>query len=256
MLTSATILWCTVFYATFSLAASQRCNYKNPTHTMCLYKARACPGKQLIRSGGVTKAYQEYIVDLHNQLRGWVAGGYQKGYPAAVNMRALTWDNELASIAQRWADQCTSGHDKNRDVRQYPVGQNVAATWSFDEEDNLLDEPDWGSQIYAWYEECTNGGFKASYINPFRFSKSWGHFSQIAWAETTKIGCGYSYFRQDGRGLTKLYVCNYGPGGNVIGGSMYEKVKRAVCKDGFRQSLNTYLGLCDKDPDYVERTTR
>ncbi len=26
------------------------------------------------------------------------------------------WDEELASIAQRWADQCARGHDKHRGV--------------------------------------------------------------------------------------------------------------------------------------------
>ena len=26
-------------------------------------------------------------------------------------MRALVWNNELEAVAQRWADQCTFGHD-------------------------------------------------------------------------------------------------------------------------------------------------
>ena len=30
----------------------------------------------------------------------------------AGNMRALRWNEELAIIAQRWADQCTWGHDQ------------------------------------------------------------------------------------------------------------------------------------------------
>lgn len=40
-------------------------------------------------SGGVTRAQQVHIVDRHNQLRAWVAGGYQAGLPAAADMRAL-----------------------------------------------------------------------------------------------------------------------------------------------------------------------
>ena len=29
----------------------------------------------------------------------------------ASDMRALVWNNELEAVAQRWADQCTFGHD-------------------------------------------------------------------------------------------------------------------------------------------------
>ena len=30
----------------------------------------------------------------------------------AGNMRDMRWNEELAIIAQRWADQCTWGHDQ------------------------------------------------------------------------------------------------------------------------------------------------
>ena len=34
---------------------------------------------------------------------------------------------------------------------------------------------------------------------------------QIVWANTYLVGCGYSYFYDQMRGYSKLYVCNYGP---------------------------------------------
>ena len=36
------------------------------------------------------------------------------------------WNDELAKIAQRWADQCTFGHDSKRETldKTY-IGQNV-----------------------------------------------------------------------------------------------------------------------------------
>ncbi|XP_002436153.3 venom allergen 3 [Ixodes scapularis] len=245
------LLLLAVVAATIAGVTLQLCPYNDPRHSICRFKPRACPGKVLIRSGGVTKAQQLHILDLHNQLRAWVAGGFQRGLPAASNMRALTWDDELAVIAQRWADQCTDGHDKERSVRRFHVGQNVALTWTYEYEDNLLDEPDWDSQIYAWYDECTQFNFKASAISPFQFSKKLGHFTQLVWADTYKVGCGYAYYRQSGRGLTKIYVCNYGPGGNIIGGDMYEKSPYATCKLGLVQSATSYRGLCDKDPFYI-----
>ncbi|XP_077525267.1 venom allergen 3-like [Amblyomma americanum] len=229
----------------------QLCAYNDPRHSICRFRPLACPGKQLLRSGGVTRAQQVRIVDLHNQLRAWVAGGYQSGLPPAANMRALSWDDELATIAQRWADQCTDGHDKERSVSRFHVGQNVALVWTYDFEDDLHDEPDWDSQVYAWYNEATEFHFKSSSISPFQFSKKLGHFTQLVWANTHKVGCGYAYYRQSVRGLTKIYVCNYGPGGNIIGGSMYEQSPVATCRPGLVPAANTYSGLCDKDPYYA-----
>jgi len=46
------------------------------------------------------------MLDKHNALRRKVARGEQSGQPAAANMRQLVWNDELAAIAQRWADQC------------------------------------------------------------------------------------------------------------------------------------------------------
>ncbi len=34
----------------------------------------------------------------------------------AANMRELRWNDELAKVAQRWADQCSFPHDE-RDAR-------------------------------------------------------------------------------------------------------------------------------------------
>ena len=40
-------------------------------------------------------------------------------------MLEMTWDDEIAAVAQRWADQCQFGHDSIRDVSRFKVGQNV-----------------------------------------------------------------------------------------------------------------------------------
>ena len=52
-----------------------------------------------------------------------LAGGNQ---PAASNMRKLVWNDELAVIAQRWADQCTFEHDESRHKADgTKAGQNL-----------------------------------------------------------------------------------------------------------------------------------
>ena len=41
------------------------------------------------------------------------------------------WNEELAEIAQRWADQCTFGHDKERSkLDGTKVGQNAFIGYS------------------------------------------------------------------------------------------------------------------------------
>lgn len=37
--------------------------------------------------------------------------------------------------------------------------------------------------------------FDRSYINPFQYQNAYGHFSQVVWADTDKIGCGIAHFK-------------------------------------------------------------
>ena len=60
------------------------------------------------------------------------------------------------------------------------------------------------------------------------------------------VGCGYAYYDDPKRGFSKLYVCNYGPGGNLVGSSMYQVGFPGLMKCGdfkLKQS-SKYIGLC------------
>lgn len=59
---------------------------------------------------------KQKILSAHNTVRQMIAMGQVKGQPAATNMREMVWDEELAVVAQRWADQCMPGHDHRRNV--------------------------------------------------------------------------------------------------------------------------------------------
>ena len=77
-------------------------------------------------------------------------------------MMEMTWDEELAAVAQRWADQCQFGHDASRDVSRYRVGQNVY------EAGRSRDEPLESTMregIMGWYDEVRefNGNEVRSY---------------------------------------------------------------------------------------------
>lgn len=60
------------------------------------------------------------MLGRHNELRAKVAAGEESrglygGQPGG-NIRSLEWDNNLAIVAQRWANQCVFDHDKCRDI--------------------------------------------------------------------------------------------------------------------------------------------
>ncbi len=39
-------------------------------------------------------------------------------FHAFLSLLFQAWDEELAAIAQRWADQCGRGHDKHRHISE------------------------------------------------------------------------------------------------------------------------------------------
>lgn len=198
-------------------------------------------GKQLLKSGGLTAYEKQAIVDAHNRLRQTVALGQITKQPPAANMMEMIWDDELAATAQRWSDQCIPAHDRaaQRDLGRFPVGQNLAATWTTRPPTEPSDSaPDFQKQINAWFDEVGKYGFK-----PITGGHGTGHYSQLVWGETSHVGCGYTFYYDPSKGYTKLYVCNYGPGGNVIGSNPYEKGYPACSTFGLTESRK-YSGLC------------
>ena len=73
-------------------------------HTMCLPKrGPAC--KEEDKTGiTLSKAEQNEMVKLHNDVRRKVANGTFHGVKVA-NIRKISWDDDLAKVAQRWSDQ-------------------------------------------------------------------------------------------------------------------------------------------------------
>merc|ERR1712018_1034507 len=104
-------------------------------------------------------------------------------------MKRIIWDEELSIIAQRHADQvCT---------RLFRLQEDKPVT--------------------DWYEEVTL--FSKKHVEPFKFSSPTGHYTALVWANTDKVGCGATSYK-NGRWFSTLYTCNYGPNGNFINGQM------------------------------------
>jgi len=214
------------------------CRYNDPNHTSCKYPQ---PNPSCNRLGsGVTDAQKADAVNAHNNFRQKVASGSEPGQPSASNMRAVKWDNELASVAQDLANQCKFEHDKVRFTSNQPcVGQNLAVTMSSAKDC----KPDFNKAVKMWYDEVTKPGWNPADNSPFKFNYGAGHYTQVVWADTDTVGCGYTCYPEGGW-YKQLYVCNYGVCGNMGRATMYKTGQPASqCPAGTKKS-SSHSALC------------
>ena len=82
-----------------------------------------------------------------------------------------------------------------------------------------------------------------------------GHFTQLVWAQTWRIGCGKITYKSKNHLMNnevtgqQLYICNYGMAGNFIRSEMYQQGEPcSECPAGTSCS-GEYPGLCSGTPD-------
>lgn len=186
----------------------------SPGHTLC--RSRDI-GQECGQVGkrGLSREEQDYVTDYHNRLRSKVSQGLTS-QPGASNMLEFHWDPEMARIAQRLADQCVFDHDCSqcRSVRRFKVGQNLYISYTTRTDKRV----NWKAAMDGWFNEIDI--FPVSSVTRYNFSKETGHYSQMVWADTDRIGCGVTQFPSDGW-IARLYVCNYGSAGNILRTPVY-----------------------------------
>ncbi|XP_075559853.1 CRISP/Allergen/PR-1-like [Dermacentor variabilis] len=136
-----------------------------------------------------------------------------------VHLPPQYWDAELASVAQAHANQCTSEwaykHDEpsaRKTVNFDTVGQNTAwEAFNYDQS-----KRSWRVQIDNWIAEHADcPADRIAYFRDRDDGVRIGHFTELIWAETQYVGCGYSYYTLDGvegdKKYQGFYVCNYAP---------------------------------------------
>jgi hypothetical protein len=134
----------------------------------------------------------------HNQVR------------ASVGVPPLVWDPAVAATAQAYADRCMYQHSGASGL-----GENIAA---FAPPGSLV-----SAAVDAWAGERADYDYAA---NTCAAGKMCGHYTQIVWRTTTRLGCGVAtcdvntpfgprFPRWD------FWVCNYAPPGNVNGRRPY-----------------------------------
>jgi pathogenesis-related protein 1 len=130
----------------------------------------------------------------------------------------LQWDDEIAVLAQEWAD--TLAEDCGFEHSMRPgLGENLAKFGSSQQgsEDRAGIEAvdNWYFEELACYEYGTFRGTDSCSSECDDFGGC-GHYTQVVWRETERVGCGVSSC-QDGQFYWDIYVCNYDPPGNYTG---------------------------------------
>ncbi|XP_045780308.1 uncharacterized protein LOC123877543 [Maniola jurtina] len=102
------------------------------SHVMCLYNSARVMGPaclDFLTNISITPDYANLILTITNRIRSKIANGQVKTtsgepFPKAYGMVRVLWDEELATFAQVWANQCTMHKDMCRSSKRFPyVGQ-------------------------------------------------------------------------------------------------------------------------------------
>jgi pathogenesis-related protein 1 len=85
-------------------------------------------------------------------------------------------------------------HDPNRNG----CGQNINTAF--------IKKTTWPASVQAWQSEVA----KFTYGAPDKALNGTGHYTQVVWATSNTVGCGFAECK-DSTGAFFKYVCNYCP---------------------------------------------
>lgn len=154
-------------------------------------------------------------------------------------MKRMYWDDALENLAQEYSKNCDFNHSPKSyrsGVSSFNyVGENLyAGTGEFDPV----------TPIQLFWEEYKDYNF-----NTGQCSGVCGHYTQVVWASSYALGCGFHYCtRLTGATFSQGYnvVCHYGPGGNIGGKKPYQK--GAACSACPKETEFCVGGLCALRP--------
>ena len=142
------------------------------------------------------------MVAAHNAVR------------AAVNPKPATalppveWSDEDAKVAQDYAAKCVFAHNANRG----PRGENIYASGGSGRTPKEV--------VDNWASEAKNYNYATNTC-----SGTCGHYTQVVWRDSVKIGCGMQKCTKNspfgGSGTWEMWVCDYSPAGNFNGKKPY-----------------------------------
>jgi pathogenesis-related protein 1 len=157
-------------------------------------------------ANALNSSQQTEIVGSHNQYRSEVG----------VTSR-VTWSAKLGEMAQAYANQLKNDRDCNpTHSHTKGVGENLywASPLQYSTGQTEIQKITAKQVADAW------GGEKSDYDYPSNScsgGKVCGHYTQMIWGNTSKIGCAKAVCADN----SQVWVCNYYPAGNYVGEKPY-----------------------------------
>ncbi|XP_036154863.1 GLIPR1-like protein 1 [Myotis myotis] len=184
------------------------------------------------------KSFIEDCVTAHNEMRRTVQ-------PPAANMKYMSWDEGLAKTAKAWANKCNYQPNtcSEKPYQCHPtfkyVGENIWLGGSYQFKPEFA--------IGLWCNEKMIYNYSTLHC-----SKACGHYTQVVWADSYKVGCAMTICPQLQGAATAIFVCDYGPLGNHAGARPYtegascsmcgkeDTCENCLCKNEEREKLIKY----------------
>jgi len=142
------------------------------------------------------------MVDAHNKAR------------AKVGVGPVRWSGDLAAKATTWAN--TLADEKGCNLIHSGSGENLywasPMRWSDGRTEVQKKTP--ADVVSSWEAESADYDHAANRCAP---GKVCGHYTQVVWANSTRIGCGVKACANK----AQVWVCRYDPVGNYIGQRPY-----------------------------------
>jgi uncharacterized protein YkwD len=160
---------------------------------------------------GLTAEEQQVVLRAHNVIR--------KGFGAAP----LENDERLEAHAQHWANHLAQEFAAGRQILVHNLNNRKVDGLNGNTGENLAYKAGSGSEpsfthewpVRDWASEVKDYDLKAKTPKPD--AGMTGHFTQVVWKATTRVGCGFVLFKMPDGWWHAIWVCNYHPAGNVIG---------------------------------------
>ncbi|WOL14001.1 pathogenesis-related protein PRB1-3 [Canna indica] len=146
----------------------------------------------MLQAAHAQNTAQDFL-DAHNSAR------------ASVGVAPIAWDDTVAAYASNYANQraadCSLVHSGG------PYGENIF--WG-------SSGGDWTASdaVSAWVSEKQYYDYNS---NTCADGQVCGHYTQVVWANSVKLGCARVVCNDGGVFIT----CNYDPPGNVVGERPY-----------------------------------
>ncbi len=143
-------------------------------------------------------------------------------YREMKGIQPLTWSDTLSAFAQQWANYlaaenlCHPKHRPRSGAEAQLYGENLywasAVRWSTGK--NEVNKITPLNIVASWADEAIHYDYQS---NSCTTGKSCGHYTQLMWKNTKKVGCGRALCTDN----SQIWVCNYDPPGNYIGEKPY-----------------------------------